>query len=204
MFGRSLSLRTIWASPSKRISATRLRTTGEAVAVKAVTRGMFSFLRILPSVRYAGRKLSPHSETQCASSIAACVILHWLNWVTSSSFWRTSGFARMIFAPAFIFSKFAWRSSFVCPPQKTTFEMPPSSMRLFWSDIRARSGYMTRVAPGRSREGIKKHSDLPAPVGKSTIWRPSVLLSLSFKPWSSRSFAASRMFAITSCCHGYR
>ena len=40
------------------------------MAVKALRAGGSSISTILPSSRYEGRKVSPHSDTQCASSIA--------------------------------------------------------------------------------------------------------------------------------------
>ena len=64
MFGRSLSLLTIFASPSKRTSETLERTFSEAVAVKAVTTGGLIFYITFPRFKYAGLKESPHSLTQ--------------------------------------------------------------------------------------------------------------------------------------------
>ena len=52
----------------------RSRTTLLAVAVNAVTTLTPSSFMTLPRVRYDGLKVSPHSLTQWASSIAMCEI----------------------------------------------------------------------------------------------------------------------------------
>ena len=67
------------------------------MAVNAVIVFTFKSFMIFPSVRYAGLKLSPHSETQWASSIAMCFIPVAASFSTSSGFCKTSGFARIIF-----------------------------------------------------------------------------------------------------------
>ena len=163
---------------------------------------------IFPSVRYAGLNESPHSETQCASSIAMWAIPHFFKRQIIFSFCKTSGFARITRAcPHSIFRKFSSRSSCVWPPLKTTHERLPSCILLCWSAIKAKSGYITRVGPSKSSAGVKKHSDFPAPVGKRTICFPRHTPSFSFI-WPSISkslFSApelSRIFAITSLCHG--
>ena len=140
MFGLSLSLFMICALPEKRISEIRVKISGEAVAVNAVTTSAFNSFKILLRFRYEGLKVSPHSETQWASSIAM-----WLKWSFLSSFktefsLRTSGFAMMIFASFLSSSKISSRSSCDCPPWIMTFFIFPSSIRLFWSFMSARSG----------------------------------------------------------------
>ena len=57
--------------------------------MKAVTTGMFASIGSLPISKYTGRKLSPHSDTVCISSITMCLSVSYFSFV--STFGRKSG-----------------------------------------------------------------------------------------------------------------
>ena len=78
------------------------KTKSEAVAVNAVFIELFSSFITLPKALYAGRKESPHSLTQWASSMAIWLILQSFNFSITSLQERISGFARIIFVPFFM------------------------------------------------------------------------------------------------------
>ena len=114
----------------------RSRTGSDAVAVNAVaTRGR-SVSITLPSSRYAGRKLSPQSPTQCASSTATWAIPEEASRVRTSFPRRVSGFVMMTRAvPSAIRRSSLSLASLPCPPVRTAQGMPAASSLRFWSAI---------------------------------------------------------------------
>ena len=70
MFGRSKLCRKTRGSLSKSRRTMSARVALSAVAVKAITCAPPSNRAARPSSRYSGRKSCPHSEMQCASSMA--------------------------------------------------------------------------------------------------------------------------------------
>ena len=135
--------------------------------------GLISLIK-LASARYDGRNDSPHSKTQCASSMTIWLIRILFRRERTLSFSKISGFAIMIFAPFWIFCHSSSLSSLLLPPESTAHGVPESSSRLFWSAISESNGYTMSVAPFMMAAGNIKHSDFPAPVGIITVCRSSV------------------------------
>ena len=79
-----------------------------------------------------------------------------------------------------IHSSAAARSLRLWPPRSTATFSPAPVMRRYRSSSSASRGSTTSVTPSSTAAGNMKHTDLPEPVGSTTIWlRPSSRLEIT-------------------------
>src|SRR6185436_11495068 len=168
------------------------RTRSVAVAVNAWNETPGKSSRRRPSCRYSGRKSWPHWLMQCASSIAmnrscACWSIRRSVWLPSPAI-RSGDTYRSRQRPSRTLASTSSRSCGRSVLFRYDAATPSTRRPSTWSFISEMSGDTTRASPrGSTMAGAWKHSDLPPPVGSTTMLSRDSRMACIASRWSGRN-----------------